>query len=778
MDRQIKSVWDEWEIVELIGEGSYGQVYKAANKDNRAEMLSAVKIITVPKSQSELKVLRADGMGIEDSRTYLEGIVNSFVHEIKMMESLNGSPNIVNIYDYKVIEKSHELGYEIHIRMELLTSFDDYQAGRKFTEKEVVKIGTDICSALELCAKQYPPIIHRDIKPGNIFITKFGDFKLGDFGIARELEKSKHLYSMAGTPNYMAPEVKKGDVYGAAADVYSLGILLYKLLNNNRLPFCDLDKQMLKHSDYDEALKRRFRGETIPPPVNASKKMAQVILRACEYNPKRRFQSAAEFKAALESVTSDKKDLKPIPAPVPDESNQNDETDSVRPPAVIPEQNVISKHDDKTESVRLPVVIPEEDKIPTNENETDIVRPPEPPEIIDEPGEPNKPKPILARIIGIVASFLALALLTGMIIVLANSAKKGDDDAFDDGNFTGNELKIEDTITPPNNNTDDSSDDTSDENEPSESPTPEESTEPTISSMPEPKEPETTTTPPTVITTEPTKATQIPTTGLTGYHTQKYDNGDKYVGNFVNGVRSGQGTYTWAATGIVYTGEFVNGEPSGKGEYIYPTTEPPPTTLPPQAPTTVTPEFDEFLGATKVPIFTPRKWFDYWDNKEVLWDENKKLTLTLPEFPGVTFIYTHEYVFDGQGGRWMRDKVTANDKNLFDMNSDPSEMWFTSIDSIFLADLTNDGKPELCVTVYNAYTGLLFLNVIVHDYVTDITYSSLGFGGEYFLAIDGEGKLLLIENVGDFMNYLQDPLNYSPQIKTELQIVNGEIRKP
>ena len=97
-----------------------------------------------------------------------------------------------------------------------------------------------------------------------------------------------------------------------------------------------------------------------------------------------------------------------------------------------------------------------------------------------------------------------------------------------------------------------------------------------------------------IVTEEPT--TGVPTTvaptteqKLNGYHVQAYDNGDKYEGNFVNGVRQGQGTYTWE-NGIVYIGEFVNGEPSGSGSYVYPTTEPPPTTTPPPTqPPTITP---------------------------------------------------------------------------------------------------------------------------------------------------------------------------------------------
>ena len=92
-----------------------------------------------------------------------------------------------------------------------------------------------MCNALELCEKR--GIIHRDIKPDNIFINDNGDYKLGDFGVARQLEKSSTFMSRRGNQAYMAPEVYKGEWYGEKADIYSLGLVLYRLLNNSRIPF-------------------------------------------------------------------------------------------------------------------------------------------------------------------------------------------------------------------------------------------------------------------------------------------------------------------------------------------------------------------------------------------------------------------------------------------------------------------------------------------------------------------------------------------------------------
>ncbi|MCR4655916.1 MAG: protein kinase [Lachnospiraceae bacterium] len=96
-------------------------------------------------------------------------------------------------------------------------------------EKAVLKLGVDICSALEICAMK--KVIHRDIKPENIFINEFGDYKLGDFGVARKLENVAGALSQKGTYNYMAPEVEKGTSYNETVDLYSLGLVLYRFLN-------------------------------------------------------------------------------------------------------------------------------------------------------------------------------------------------------------------------------------------------------------------------------------------------------------------------------------------------------------------------------------------------------------------------------------------------------------------------------------------------------------------------------------------------------------------
>ena len=264
------------------------------------ESHAAIKVISIPSDPSELDSLRSEGLDINASKTYLQGIVNDFVSGIQLMESLKGVQNIVNVEDYKVVEKTDGIGWDIYIRMELLTPFNTYASGRKLSEGEVIKLGIDICTALEICGQRN--VIHRDIKPENIFINDFGHFKLGDFGIARKMENVTGGLSQKGTFNYMAPEVATSNNYDARVDTYSLGIVLYRLLNGNRLPFLDTEQQLMNPNERRNAVDRRIRGEALPAPCDASPAMAGLILRACAYYPNMRFSSATEMKQALMSV--------------------------------------------------------------------------------------------------------------------------------------------------------------------------------------------------------------------------------------------------------------------------------------------------------------------------------------------------------------------------------------------------------------------------------------------------------------------------------------------
>ena len=303
MDKHLPvSVWPEWKIVEKIGEGSFGKVYKACRTEQGTTFYSAIKVITIPSNQGELSSVRSESPNEQSVKEYFQGLVDECIQEVSTMEYFRGNSYVVSVEDYKVVEYLDDSGWDIFIRMEYLTSFMEYCAEKPLKEEDVIHLGIDLCKALEYC--QCQNIIHRDIKPENIFVSRFGEFKLGDFGIARELDRSMSGLSKKGTFSYMAPEMYKGEEYDARVDIYSLGIVLYKLCNHNRLPFISLQKQLITYHDKENALNRRMAGEELPMPAQADNTLGEVILKACAYDCEDRYQTAVEFREALERVRS------------------------------------------------------------------------------------------------------------------------------------------------------------------------------------------------------------------------------------------------------------------------------------------------------------------------------------------------------------------------------------------------------------------------------------------------------------------------------------------
>ena len=316
------SVWPEWELIEKIGEGSFGKVYKAKRTERGRSFYSAIKIISIPASKGELDSVRSEMNNEQSTREYFRNLVEDCIQEIYTMEHFCGNSHVVSFEDFKVVEYLDEIGWDISIRMEYLTSFMDYCTGKELTEKEVIKLGCDLAMALIYCRKLN--IIHRDVKPENIFVSRFGDFKLGDFGIAREQAHTMSNMSKKGTYSYMAPEIYKGEKYDSSIDIYSLGIVLYKLMNQNRLPFLSLDKQLITYRDKETALARRMAGEKMPAPVNASASFSHIILKACAYEPGKRYRKPEDMLRDLEKLR-----LAPVNAEKEWEKSQWELTNSV-----------------------------------------------------------------------------------------------------------------------------------------------------------------------------------------------------------------------------------------------------------------------------------------------------------------------------------------------------------------------------------------------------------------------------------------------------------------
>ena len=294
------AVLDGWNITRLLGEGSYGKVFEIERSEFGQTYRAALKVITVPQSSAEVRSVISEGMSVSQAEAYFHGIVEELMHEFSIMFKLKGTANIVSCEDLRVLEHPDGIGWDILIRMELLHPLLPYVYQHPMARRDIIKLGIDICKALELCQRYN--IIHRDIKPENIFISDNGDYKLGDFGIARTIERTTSGLSKKGTYSYMAPEVYIGKKYGFSVDTYSLGLVLYRMLNKNRGPFLPQPPEAITYDNREQALARRMSGEPLPRPFYGEGRLGEIVLKACAFDPKDRYSSPQQLRQELEAI--------------------------------------------------------------------------------------------------------------------------------------------------------------------------------------------------------------------------------------------------------------------------------------------------------------------------------------------------------------------------------------------------------------------------------------------------------------------------------------------
>ncbi len=290
-----KELWPGWKVVREIGQGSFGAVYEIQRDMFGKIESAALKVLTIPQSQNEIQELRSEGYDDASLTTHFRGYLEDIAREYSLMLDIKGHTNVVYCDDVRYVQHEDGIGWDVFIKMELLSPLMS-TLSKTYEEQQVIKLGMDMCNALILCKNEN--IIHRDIKPQNIFVSKTGDYKLGDFGVAKIADKTVSGTKI-GTFKYMAPEVYKSQPYGTASDLYSLGLVMYWAMNERRTPFLPLPPQIPTPSVDEEARQRRFSGEPVPAPANGSEALKQIVLKACAFDPADRFQDPAQMKDAL-----------------------------------------------------------------------------------------------------------------------------------------------------------------------------------------------------------------------------------------------------------------------------------------------------------------------------------------------------------------------------------------------------------------------------------------------------------------------------------------------
>ena len=300
IQEQLNKIWPCWQVNEMIGSGSLSDVYRIERSENGHSHESALKVIRIPDSYEQIVSLQKKGMSEEEMSAFFYNIVETIVNSYGMISYLNEESNVVKYKEHAILANEQGIGWTIYIRLELLTPLLTYLENHSLTTKDLIRLGMSICQSLETCRKYN--IVHGDIKPQNIFINKLGIYKLGDFRITRQVEQVASGYIKERNTMYMAPEIYWGEGYGMAADIYSLGIVLYQLLNNNRIPFLPPYPEKITITDLQQAISLRMNDTKIPAPANASEKLAKVILKACAYDVVDRYANPEEMRHDLYDI--------------------------------------------------------------------------------------------------------------------------------------------------------------------------------------------------------------------------------------------------------------------------------------------------------------------------------------------------------------------------------------------------------------------------------------------------------------------------------------------
>lgn len=285
-----------WKIVNPIGNGELGKVFEIQRTDN-PEVKAAVKIYSVPQSDEEVTKFMNLGYSDEQIAGELENCLDELVKVISRTQSFNDETYFLKCEDYQVVEHEESIGWNVFVRTELLPSLLQYvsQNGSTLTNEQVINLGIAVCNALNTCKTEGIP--HGNIKPKNIFVTESENYKLGDVGTARTL--AHHITGTAADDKYdfMSPEVYNDQTVTVQSDIYSLGLVMYWLLNDLKLPF--VTSVNPGRAERIDAVKRRISGEKLPAPAHGSFALKAIAMKACEADVSNRYKSPEEMKTEL-----------------------------------------------------------------------------------------------------------------------------------------------------------------------------------------------------------------------------------------------------------------------------------------------------------------------------------------------------------------------------------------------------------------------------------------------------------------------------------------------
>ena len=245
-----------------------------------------VKIISVPASQTKLDALLLTGAYPDKNAAlaYFKDMADGIADEKKILDNLAQLEGVVSFEDCQIVPMEDETGYDVYLLSEYRLTLERQNAKQPMTQLAAVNLGLDMCAAMSACRRSGYMFV--DLKPSNIFVVGDKEYKVGDLGFVRlnslKYESLPDKYRSC----YTAPELEDPFAYlNDTMDIYSLGLILYQVFNDGKLPFSGDQTQ----------------SEELCAPAYADEEMAQIILKACASVPENRWQDPVQMGQAIVS---------------------------------------------------------------------------------------------------------------------------------------------------------------------------------------------------------------------------------------------------------------------------------------------------------------------------------------------------------------------------------------------------------------------------------------------------------------------------------------------
>ena len=245
-----------------------------------------VKIISVPASQKQLDALLLTGAykNAEAAAAYFKELAEDTVKEARLLQQLAKLEGFLSYEGWQIVPMDgDDTGFDVYLLGSYKRSLEKHLQRNTMTHLGVLNLGIDLCTALSLCRRA--GFIYTDLKPGNIFITDKREFRIGDLGFSKLSAMKYTSLPQRQISRFTPPELHDPlATLNPTVDTYAVGMILYMIYNNGHIPFETKAPMMI-----------------LPAPLNADYEMAEIILKACDPNPRKRYQTPVEMGKALVS---------------------------------------------------------------------------------------------------------------------------------------------------------------------------------------------------------------------------------------------------------------------------------------------------------------------------------------------------------------------------------------------------------------------------------------------------------------------------------------------